>query len=141
MDDAAFARDRLSAAVPRLQKRRKELLAAEEDARRWVAYERAKVERDRLEELARVYPPIAEQLAELAARVDANDKQIDVINNHACPSGAERLRVAELVARGIPGFSFAPALYVEVPRITKELRLPAFEYSGHSRAYAWPRSR
>jgi hypothetical protein len=75
MGDATFARDRLSAAVPRQQKRRKELLAAEEDARRWVAYEQAKAEPDRLaEELARVYPPIAEQLAELVARIDANDK-------------------------------------------------------------------
>jgi hypothetical protein len=33
MDDAAFARDRLSAAVPRLRERLEELLAAEEDAR------------------------------------------------------------------------------------------------------------
>jgi hypothetical protein len=30
-----------------------------------------------------VYPPIAEQLAELVARIEANDKQIDVINKHA----------------------------------------------------------
>ena len=55
MEDAAFARDRLSAAVPRLQQRRKELVEAEEDARRWVAYEKAKVERDKLaEELTHV---------------------------------------------------------------------------------------
>lgn len=34
MEDAAFARDRLAGALPRLQQRRKELLAAEEDAQR-----------------------------------------------------------------------------------------------------------
>ena len=48
MEDAAFARDRLSTAVPRLQQRREDLLAAEEDARRWVAYGEAKTERDKL---------------------------------------------------------------------------------------------
>ena len=49
--------------------------------------------------------------------------------------------MAELVARGVPGFSFAPARYVEVPRITKDLRLPTFEYTGRSQVYAWPPSR
>ena len=106
------------------------------------AYEKAKAERDKLaEELAHVYPPIAEQIAELVARIEANDKQIEHINARALPSGAERLQVAELVARGVPGFSFAPARYVEVPRITKDLRLPAFEYTGRSQVYAWPPSR
>ena len=37
MEDAAFARERLSAAVPRLQERLKQLRDAEEDTRRWVA--------------------------------------------------------------------------------------------------------
>ena len=50
MEDAAFARDRLQAAVPRLQERLAKLRAAEEDARRWAAYEKAKAERDRLAE-------------------------------------------------------------------------------------------
>jgi hypothetical protein len=44
----------------------KELAEAKESARRWVAYEKAQAERDKLaEELARVYPPIVEQLFEL----------------------------------------------------------------------------
>ena len=112
MEDAAFARDRLSAAVPRLQQRRKELVEAEEDARRWVAYEKTKVERDKLaEELTHVYPPIAEQIAELVARIETNDQQIEHINARALPSGAERLQVVELV-RGVPGFSFAPERHV-----------------------------
>jgi hypothetical protein len=138
MEDAAFARDRLQAALPRLQERLKELRAAEEDARRWVAYKKAEAERDKLaEELARVYPPIAEKLADLLTRIAASDVQIEHIINCALPSGAERLRVAELVARGLS--SFTPKLYVDVPRITKELRLPAFKYPGER--YVWPRSR
>jgi hypothetical protein len=105
MEDAAFARDRLQAALPRLQERFKELRAAEEDARRWVAYDKAKAERDKLaEELARVYPPIVEKLAELVTRLAANDKQLEVANRHARPSGAEYVRTAEEVARGLFAF-------------------------------------
>ena len=33
--------------------------------------------------------------------------------------------------------SFTPTLHVDVPRITKELRLPAFKYPGER--YVWPR--
>jgi hypothetical protein len=46
-----------------------------------------------------VYPPFAEKLAELLPRIDANDRQIEQINDSALPSGAERLRVAELCPR------------------------------------------
>jgi hypothetical protein len=89
--DATFAHERLSAAVPELQQRLKELAAEKENARRWLAYQRAETERDRLaEELARTYPPIAEQLAELIGRMAANDRQLDVINDYKRPSGADR---------------------------------------------------
>jgi hypothetical protein len=113
-------------------------IPAEEDARRWAAYERVKVERDKLAaELAELYPAIEGKLAELLERIDANDRQIEHINDRALPSGARRLVVAELVARGLP--SFTPKPYVDAPRITKELRLPTFAYPGER--YAWPRSR
>jgi hypothetical protein len=49
----------------------------------------------------------------------------------------KRLLEAELVARGLP--SFNPKPYTDVPRITKELRLPTFAHCGER--YAWPRSR
>jgi hypothetical protein len=97
--------------------------AAEEDARRWVAYERAKAERDKLvEELARVYPPIADQLADLAARLATNDAQLEIANRHARPAGAEHLRSAEEIARALTrGFG---VLGTEIPRITRDcLRL------------------
>jgi hypothetical protein len=88
-------------------------------------------------ELAELYPAIEGKLAELLERIDANDRQIEHINDRALPSGARRLVVAELVARGLP--SFTPKPYVDAPRITKELRLPTFAYPGER--YAWPRSR
>lgn len=114
------------------------MLASEDDERRWSAYDEAKAERDKLaEELARVYPPIAEQLAELLARMAANDRQLAVINDHKRPSGAERLLSAEEIARGLRGFADG---YERIPRITKDLRVPAFTYSGYSEAYLWPRS-
>jgi hypothetical protein len=58
-----------------------------------------------------------------------------LLNNGAQPAaadpgaaGAERLLVAELVARGMEGFVKNS---MQTPRITEELRLPAFEHSAH----------
>ena len=105
MEDAAFARDRLQAAMPRLQERLAKLRAAEEDARRWAAYKKAKAERDKLaEELARVYPPIVDQLVDLVTRLAANNKALETCNRHARPEGAEYVRTAEEVARGLFAF-------------------------------------
>ena len=89
MEDAAFRRDRLQAAVTRLQERLNELRAQEEDARRWAAYRKAEAERDKLAaELAEVYPAFAERLAALLPRIATNDREIDHINAHALPSGS-----------------------------------------------------
>ena len=53
-EDAAFSRDRMSAAVVRLRHRLDEVRDQEEQARRQAAYDAAKAERDELaEELAR----------------------------------------------------------------------------------------
>jgi hypothetical protein len=87
-------------------------------------------------ELADIYPAFAEKMAELLPRIDANDRQVEYINDHARPSGADPLLVAELVARDIP--SFNPKPYTNVPRLTTELRLPTFKYLGDER-YVWPR--
>jgi Phage integrase central domain len=46
----------------------------------------------------------ARALGDLLPRIAANDVEVEYINNHARPSGAERLLVAELVARGLEGF-------------------------------------
>jgi hypothetical protein len=120
-----------------LRERLEEVRAEEEDQRRWVVYEKVKCERDKLAaELAAIYPAFANKLADLLPRIAANDRQVEYINGHALPLGAERLLVAELIARGLEGFVKNA---VQTPRITEELRLPTFEYSAHDR-YAWPRS-
>jgi len=86
-----------------------------------------------------VYPPIADQLADLAARLATNDAQLEIANRHARPAGAEHLRSAEELARALTrGFG---VLGTEIPRITRDLRLPAFKYVGYSQAFEWPRSR
>jgi hypothetical protein len=63
----------------------------------------------------------AQKLAELLPRVVANDREIDSINSHALPKGAERLLVAELKARGLQAILNG----IEAPRIiTDRLYLP-----------------
>ena len=41
---------------------------------------------------------IETRLGELIAKIDANDREIDYLNSQMLPTGAERLRSAELVA-------------------------------------------
>ena len=86
MDDAAFKRDRLQAALGKLQERLAQLKDQEENARRQVAYDKAEAVRDELAtKLADLYPAFAQKLAELLVRVVINDGEIDYINDHAPP--------------------------------------------------------
>jgi hypothetical protein len=131
------AGERLQVTVSRLRKRLTEVQAAEEDDCRRAAYEEARAERDELAaELARVYPPLAAQLADLLGRLRASDDRIEHMNAHALPRGCVPLLVAELVARGLDGFVQNS---VDVPRIVRRVQLPAFEYDIHA-PYAWPPS-
>jgi hypothetical protein len=82
-------------------------------------------------ELADVYPAFAQKLAELLARIAANDREIDRINTHALPRGADRLLIAELKARGLPWVLNS----IETPRIIDQLRLPAWQPRSD---YLWP---
>ena len=101
---ARAAGDAAEQAVSRLRERLTEVQSAEDDGRRRAAYEEARAERDELAaELARVYPPLAAQLADLLGRLRASDDRIEFINN-ALPRGRGPLLVAELVARGLDGF-------------------------------------
>jgi hypothetical protein len=105
----------------------------EENARRQVAYDKAEAVRDGLAgELADLYPAFAQKLAELLPRIAANDRMIEYINAHALPSGAERLLVAELKARGLPGWVVNS---MEAPRITDRLCLPPWQPRSN---YLWP---
>ena len=71
---ARAAGDAAEQAASRLRERLTELQAAEEDNRRRAAYEEARAERDELAaEFARVYPPLAAQLADLLGRPVAYD--------------------------------------------------------------------
>jgi hypothetical protein len=137
MEDAAFRRDRLQVAVTKLGVRLGELRAQEEDDRRRATYEKVKAKRDRLAaELANVYPAIERQLVDLFTRLDANDKEVNYLNTRL-PTNTERLLVAELVARGLPGFVRNGT---QIERMTEQLCLPAFEYSA-LHPNAWPQSR
>ena len=133
MDDAAFNRDRLQAALGKLRERLAQLKDQEENARRQVAYDKAEAVRDELaDELADLYPAFAQKLAELLVRVTVNDREIDRINDHALPKGADRLLVAELKARGLPGWVVNS---VEAPRITDQLCLPPWQPRS---SHQWP---
>lgn len=70
-------------------------------------------------------------------RIEGSDPEIARINTRAKPSGAAHIDGAEEVARGLSGFIDG---VTNVPRLTRDLRLPAFEYSGNE-DYAWPRLR
>ena len=133
MDDAAFKRDRLQAALTKLGGRLKQLQDDEENARRQVTYDKVKAEHNQLaRELADLYPAVAQKLAELLARVAANDRKVDYINKHALPKGAGRLLEVELIARELPGWVQAG---IQTPRVIDLLRLPPW----HPRTnYFWP---
>jgi len=112
----------------------REVKAQEEQAHRRSAYD-ALTERDKLAaELAEVYPPVGAKLADLAARVAANDAVIERVNQKL-PDGATWIAGAELIARQLKSFFDGPS---NIPHITLHMRLPAFKYSGLD-PYTWPR--
>jgi hypothetical protein len=87
-----------------LGERLEQLKDQEENQRRQVAYDKARVERDQLAaELADLYPAFAKKLAKLLSRVATGDREIEFINNHNLPKGTDRPLVAELKARGLAG--------------------------------------
>ena len=133
MDDAAFKRDRLQAALGKLGDRLKQLQDEEENARRQVIYDRLKQERDQLaKEYADLYPALAQQLAELLSRIAANDREVDYLNKHALPKGVGRLLEVELIARELPGWVQAG---IQTDRVIDLLRLPPWQPRSH---YLWP---
>jgi hypothetical protein len=117
----------------KLRERLAQLKDQEENARRQVAYDKAEVERDELaKELANLYPAFAQKLVELLPRIVANDRMIEYINGHALPRAADRLLVAELKARGLPGWVVNS---IQAPRIIDQLYLPPWQPRSN---YLWP---
>jgi hypothetical protein len=74
------------------------------------------------------------QLADLATRIAASDAVIERVNQKL-PDGKKWLANAELVTRQLESFFDGTG---DVPRITKHMRLPAFQYAGLN-PYTWPR--
>jgi hypothetical protein len=135
-DDLTFRRDRLSAALPKLQERLRELQRANEDGRRAARYSEARDERDRLaDELRLRYPKLAAELSDLLARVARSNETIARVNEKL-PKGRGPLSVCELIARDLDGFVIDGT---DVVRIVGGVRLPAFKHDRFKR-YAWPPS-
>jgi hypothetical protein len=131
MEGAAFTRDRLLAALPRLRARLKEAEVAEQLARWRPEYERVKAVRDALAaEMREVYPAAVETLTDLFLRMEACDRQSSHVNGLA-PPGVPRLRKVELTARGVEGL-LQPDVW-----IAEMLRLPFF-WRDKGPIYVWP---
>lgn len=102
MNDAAFARDRLQTALPKLKQRLKDLRDDVEDARRRALYDKLAAERDSLAaELREAYPSFAEKIADILSRCAANDREIEYLNGHMLPRDAQPLLLADQVARDL----------------------------------------
>jgi hypothetical protein len=88
MDDAAFRRDRLQAALEKLRKRLARLKYQEEHARRQVSYDKAQAVRDELaKELANLYPTFVQKLVELLVRIDRLHQQSRFAKRCRPPAG------------------------------------------------------
>jgi hypothetical protein len=132
MEDAAFTRDRLRTALPRLQARLKVMEAAEYLARWEPEYERVKAVRDALAaEMREVYPPVVAQLADLFQRTAQCDRECSRINGSATDNEHRRLLRVDLTARGVKSL-LQPDVW-----IAEMLRLPFF-WRDSGPIYAWP---
>jgi hypothetical protein len=128
---AELTRDRLRAALPRLQARHKELAEAEYVAAWMVDVKRVESLRDEMaEELERVYPAAVGQLVDLMVCIAGVDKEVSHINRHR-PSGPDYPHL-HAVERWVRGHLLQP----DVP-IATELRLPHLHRNGGP-VLAWP---
>jgi hypothetical protein len=74
MDEAAFARDRLRTAFPRLQERHREVYAAERYAEWLPKYEAMKAKQTTLaQELEEIYPAFEQKIVDLLLRIEKVD--------------------------------------------------------------------
>jgi hypothetical protein len=133
--EAEWQSERLTTALAGLREKLVEVRANEADAQRRVDYDKAAAERDRIAaELREFYPAAERRLAQLIAQLDANDHELTRINTQAMPRNGERLKSAELIARGLDGWKIGVN---EVTRITADLVWVRFEANPHE-PYVWP---
>jgi hypothetical protein len=130
---ATLTRDRLQAALPRLQERLKRA-REREYAECWLnGYAAVKVRRDAAaEQLRERYPTIVAELVALMADIAATDNEIDRINTTAPHGDYPRLRGVELTARGLDRL-----LQPDIS-IVQELRLPCFDCAPDMPLMAYP---
>ena len=134
-DDATFRSDRLQAATVRLRDRQRQVSAAEENARRTIAYDQAVRARDALAKELRETLSHAGRTARRAVRARrVNNNEIAAINNKL-PEGGSRVLEAELVARELRGFPLGTSAI----SIIEGTRLPNFVSDVHA-PYLWPQS-
>lgn len=126
---AELSRDRLRAALPRLQR----LLAEAEDreaAERWDAkYRRVEsMVKEAARKFAR-YPQLLGELIELMTSTAEVDREVDQVNASAPAGELRRLYGVELSARNLNNFT------ADQPPIGRELKLPDWQHSGQ---LLWP---
>ena len=127
--DAAFAADRLSLLLSKLQVRYREV-RDQEQAKAWLAeYDVMKRKRDALaEEVREVYPDTVNKVVDVFVRITANNKALSELHQ-ARPAGVmEHLVSAELHARGLDRFT----------RDTPSLLTAVCLFDFHSGRQMWP---
>ena len=130
---AELTRDRLRAALPRLQEQLKQA-REREYAECWLNdYAALKARRDTVaQQLRERYPQLVEELVTLMASIAATDQEVDRINVAAPYGDYPRLRGVELTARGLDRL-----LQPDIS-ITQELRLPNFTRGVGEPLLAYP---
>jgi hypothetical protein len=122
---AELSRDRLRAALPRLQARHKELVEAD--------YAAVKARRNATaRQLSERYPALVAELVALMADIAATDREVDCVNAAAPYGDHPRLRGVEVTARGLDRL-----LHPDVS-IMQELRLPTFTRAANEPVLAYP---
>ena len=90
MEQAAFARDRLKALLPRLQQRHQQMVAQERAVRWNATADQVQVQRDALaNEFAETYPALVNGLVDLFERLRAMDEEVFRVNV-AAPNAENR---------------------------------------------------
>jgi hypothetical protein len=130
---AELIRDRLRAALPRLQEQLKQAREREYVIAWREDYAAIKVRRDAVaQQLRERYPQLVEELVTFMTSIAAIDKDVDRINLAAPCGDYLRLRGVELTARGLDRL-----LQPDIS-ITQELRLPNFTRGEGEPLLAYP---
>jgi hypothetical protein len=129
---ATLVRDRLQAALARLQEQLKQAREREYVAAWREDYAAVKAKRDATAQMLRErYPAIVDELVTLMTNIAITDKEVSRVNLAAPYGDHPRLRGVELTARGLD------RLMQPDVSIPQELRLPTFHRDNGS-VLVWP---